>query len=192
MPTAKFTPDGILDATAEEVFLRGADVRIADIARRLDAPTGSIYHRFGSREELLVRLWFRSVRRFHVEYTAVRDQEDPEHALLDMARCVVTFTRDHPREAVAMALFRQSRLVPTAPNSCREEVEQIHEGIHRRLAELTEQRYPHPTERHRSLVRIAAAEGPYALVWPYLRDSVPAWMPEVVVASSGAVLALGD
>ena len=191
MPTAKFTSDGILDACAQEVLLRGADVRIVDIAHRLEAPTGSIYHRFRSREELLVRLWLRSVRRFHVDYLAAGDHEDPERALLGMAECVVTFTRDHPQEAVAMTLYRQSRLVQTAPESCREEVEKVNEGIHRRLAELTEMRYPQPTDRHRSLVRVAAAEGPYGLVRPYLRNSVPDWMPEVIVASSRAILALG-
>ncbi|WP_327149889.1 hypothetical protein [Nocardia sp. NBC_01329] len=91
-----------------------------------------------------------------------------------------------------MTLYRQSRLVQTAPESCREEVEQVNEGIHRRLAELTDLRYPLPTDRHRSLVRVAAAEGPYGLVRPYLRNAVPDWMPEVVVASSRAILELGD
>lgn len=192
MPTPKFTPDGILDACAQEVRSHGSDVRISDIAQRLGAPTGSIYHRFGSRDELLVRLWLRSVRRFHVDYLAAGEHDDPERALLGMAECVVTFTRDHPLDAVSMTLYRQTRLVESAPESCREEVRQINDGIHHRLGELTSLRYRRPGERHRALVRVAAAEGPYGLVRPYLWDSVPDWMPEVVVASSRAVLALGD
>jgi AcrR family transcriptional regulator len=192
VPAAKFTADGILDACAEEVLATGSDVRIAGIARRLNAPTGSIYHRFGSREELLVRLWLRSVGRFHADYLASGDQADPESALLGMAECVVTFTCEHPQDAVAMTLYRQSRLALTAPESCREDVEHVNDRIHRRLAELTELRFPQPTERHKSLVRIAAAENPYGLVRPYLWTAVPGWMPAVAVASSRAILALGD
>jgi hypothetical protein len=91
-----------------------------------------------------------------------------------------------------MTLFRQSRLAQTAPASCRVEVEQVNAGIHRRLAELTALRYPQPTDRHRALVRVAAINGPYGLVRPYVWDTVPEWLPEVIEASSGAVLALGD
>ncbi|WGX94548.1 TetR/AcrR family transcriptional regulator [Nocardioides sp. L-11A] len=192
MALAKFTSDGILDACAEEVLANGGDVRIADIASRLGAPTGSIYHRFGSRQELLVRLWLRSVGRFHVDYLAAGDQDDPERALLAMAECVVAFSRDHQLDAVAMTLYRHSRLVLTAPESCREDVENINVGIHDRLAVLAERRYEHTTERHRFLVRLAAAESPYGLVRPYLWNSVPASLPEAVVASSRAILALGD
>lgn len=192
MPAAKFTADGILDAAAQEVLRRGAGATIGDIARRLGAPTGSIYHRFASREELFVRLWLRSVRRFHVAYLAAGEDPDPEGALLAMAASVATFTRDHQADAAAMTLFRQSRLVETAPESCRGEVEQVNVEIHRRLANLAELRYGAPTPRQLAYVRIASSEGPYGLVRPYIWDGVPDWLPDVVVASSRAVLALGD
>lgn len=192
MPAAKFSSEGILDAAADEILLHGADATIGAIAGRLGAPTGSIYHRFASREELLVRLWLRSVGRFHEHYLKAGDHPDPQRALLGMAVCVATFTRDHQPEAAAMTLFRQSRLAQTAPASCRVEVEQVNVGIHRRLAALTASRYPHPTDRHRALVRVAAIDGPYGLVRPYVWDTVPDWLPEVIEASTSAVLALGD
>lgn len=192
MALAKFTTDGILDAAAEEVRNHGSAVRIASIAARVGAPTGSIYHRFGSREELLVHLWLRSVRRFHEVYLAAGRSEDPEKALLGMAESVVTFTRDHPQDAASMALFRQKRLVENTPDSCREAVAHINDEIHERLSELAQLRYGRVTEKRRQLVRIAAADGPYGFVRPYLWDSVPEWLPAVVVASSTAVLALGD
>jgi AcrR family transcriptional regulator len=134
VPSAKFTADGILDAAAQEILdgSARADVTIGAIARRLGAPSGSIYHRFASREELLVRLWLRSVSRFHQHYLAAGDDPDPQRALLRMAVCVATFTRDHPSDAVAMTLFRQSRLIQDAPESCRAQVEHINVGVHRR------------------------------------------------------------
>ncbi|GAA3692222.1 TetR/AcrR family transcriptional regulator [Zhihengliuella alba] len=192
MPAAKFSHDGILDAAAREALEHGTDVKVGAVARRLGAPSGSIYHRFPSRDELLVQLWLRSVRRFHEHYLAAGGDPDPQRALLGMAVSVASFTREHQSDAAAMTLFRQSRLAETAPVSCRAEVEQVNVDVHRRLAELAEARYPRRTQRHETLVRMAAIEGPYGLVRPYVRGSVPEWLDEVVEASSRGILALGD
>ncbi|MEU4509020.1 TetR/AcrR family transcriptional regulator [Nonomuraea wenchangensis] len=194
MGTAKFTSDGILDAAAAILRESGSasDVTINAIARRLSAPSGSIYHRFDSRDELLARLWLRSVDRFHDAYLTAGRQEDPEDALLAMAKSVASFTRDQPADAVAMTLYRQHRLVRTAPPSCRAAVAEINTGVEKRLAELAAQRYPNPTKRHKILVRVAAIDSPYGLVRPYVRDVVPEWLPSIIEASSRAVLALGD
>ena len=37
---------------------------MAAVAASLDAPIGSLYHRFNSKEELLARLWLRTAERF--------------------------------------------------------------------------------------------------------------------------------
>lgn len=192
MPAPKFTHDGILDATAEEVLQRGAAVTIGHVCRRLGAPSGSIYHRFPSREELLVRLWLRSVRRFHEAYLAAGDGEDPEQALVDMALCVASFTAQHQAEAVSMTLFRQSRLVETAPEPCQDEVRTVNDALHARLAELAQARYPRVAPRHLTLVRVAAIECPYGLIRPYVFTAIPDWMADAIEASSRAILGLGD
>ena len=57
-------PDSILDATLTVVLDRGApEATIQAIAAESGAPTGSIYHAFGSREALLARMWVRAARR---------------------------------------------------------------------------------------------------------------------------------
>ncbi len=192
MPAPKFTHDGILDAAAQEVLRRGAAVTIGDVARRLGAPSGSIYHRFPSREELLVRLWLRSVRRFHETYLAAGEGGDPEQALVAMALQVASFTAQHRAEAVAMTLFRQSRLVDTAPAPCQDEVRTVNDTVHARLAELGQARYARVTPRHLTLVHVAAIECPYGLVRPYLWTAIPDWMAETIAVSSRAILGLGD
>lgn len=192
MPAPKFTHDGILDATAQEVLQRGAAVTISDVSRRLGAPSGSIYHRFSSREELLIRLWLRSVRRFHEAYLAAGDGEDPGQALLSMALCVASFAAQHQAEAVSMTLFRQSRLVDTAPEPCQGEVRKVNDSLHARLAELAQARYPRVTSRHLTLVRVAAIECPYGLIRPYVWTAIPDWMTGAIEASSRAILGLGD
>ena len=192
MPAPRFTHNGILDATAEEVLQRGTAVTIGDVCRRLGAPSGSIYHRFPSREELLVRLWLRSVRRFHEAYLAAGDGEDPERALVDMALCVASYTAQHQAEAVSMTLFRQSRLVDTAPQPCQDEVRTVNDTLHARLAELAQARYARVTPRRLTLVRVAAIQCPYGLIRPYVWTAIPDWMTGAIEASSRAVLGLGD
>ena len=50
--------DAILDATSRLVLEKGVRSATVDaIARRSGAPVGSLYHRFGSRDRLLVQMW---------------------------------------------------------------------------------------------------------------------------------------
>lgn len=194
MAAPKFTADGILDAAAEEVASSGPAVRVADIARRLSAPNGSIYYRFSSRDEILVALWLRSIRRFHQAYLAAGEMDEAHEALLSMAERVVTFSRDNPREATAMTLFRQPRLVDNSPEKYREEVRHINDQINARLAELAARRYApaSATSRHQFLVRTAAIDIPYGLVRRHMWHAQPPDLPQVAVASAHATLALGD
>lgn len=57
--------DALLDA-AEELLAAGdgRTVTIRAVAERAGASSGSLYHAFGSRNELLGRLWLRAARRF--------------------------------------------------------------------------------------------------------------------------------
>ncbi|MDO9408987.1 TetR/AcrR family transcriptional regulator [Patulibacter sp.] len=57
--------DGLLDA-AEQLLAEGDDraVTIRAVAERSGASSGSLYHAFGSRNELLGQLWLRAARRF--------------------------------------------------------------------------------------------------------------------------------
>jgi hypothetical protein len=60
---AKFTPDAILKAASEIVATRGPGATtMGEIAAKIGAPSGSLYHRFQSRDELLGRLWLLSFK----------------------------------------------------------------------------------------------------------------------------------
>ena len=59
---AKFSLDDLLDAAGRVLLEKGRDITMAQIADAAGAPTGSVYHRFASREELLIRLWLRSIK----------------------------------------------------------------------------------------------------------------------------------
>lgn len=104
---ARFSDDDILDGTARALLAHGPRVTIADVAREIQGPSGSIYHRFASRDELLIR----SIRRFHVGLLEASALEDPERAVVASAPHIPAHCRAHPAEARAMLLFSRARLL---------------------------------------------------------------------------------
>ena len=115
---AKFSEEQILDAAAQAVGRRGRDATIADVAAALDAPVGSLYYRFASREALMISLWTRSIRRFHQGLLAAAAPGDPDEALIEGALHVPRFCRSRPVEALCLTLYRYEAAVRLAPPSC--------------------------------------------------------------------------
>ncbi len=108
---AKFDEDQILDAAMRLVAGGGpAAATISGIAGLLDAPVGSIYHRFGSRDLLLARLWVRTIKRFQRGFIEALGAEDLDGAALGAALYNVQWTRDHLDAARVMLLYRREDL----------------------------------------------------------------------------------
>ncbi|MFG2005584.1 TetR/AcrR family transcriptional regulator [Spirillospora sp. NPDC048911] len=97
---AKFDADQILDAAAALAADGGAAaVTVTAIAARLGAPSGSIYHRYGSRELLLAHLWIRTVRRFQEGFLPASEGDDLAAAVRRAASYTVRWAAEHPAEA---------------------------------------------------------------------------------------------
>jgi AcrR family transcriptional regulator len=189
---AKFTDDQVLDAARAAVAAFGPSVTIAQIATTMDAPVGSIYHRFESRDHLLVRLWLRSIGRFQAGLLEAADDTDVERALLRSALHIPRFCREHPTTSLAMTLFRQQRLVGDAPSGLEAEVRGVNNAVDAALAELVRRRWGRSSTRRHRLADTAVRQSPYGLVRPYVGGKVPSWLDEVVEASTSAILRLGD
>src|SRR5919109_423398 len=102
---AKFSDDDILDAALRRVALDGAaGATIARIADEAGGPTGSIYHRFRSRELLLARLWLRTVAQFQDGFLAALAGPDPVEAGRDAVRYMLRWCREHLPEAQLLLL----------------------------------------------------------------------------------------
>jgi AcrR family transcriptional regulator len=83
MGHAKFSQTDFLAAARAIASAQGpAAVTIASITARLEAPTGSFYHRFASRNELLGELWLRTVFDFQEGLGTVLDAGDGLQAAL--------------------------------------------------------------------------------------------------------------
>jgi AcrR family transcriptional regulator len=109
---AKFGHDQILDAALTVTTEAGPGaVTISAIANHLGAPSGSLYHRFASRDLLLAILWTRTVHRFQEGFITALTQNDPEAAALHTPR----WCRQHLNEAKLLLLYRRQDLAPTEP-----------------------------------------------------------------------------
>lgn len=108
--------DTVLDAAAAVVLERGPrGASIAAIAQRAGAPTGSLYHRFGSRDGLLAALWLRCVGRFQAGVAAAAAQHDALEAGVAVATWVVDFVCEHPDDARLLLQLRREDLLDGAP-----------------------------------------------------------------------------
>lgn len=104
-------PDDVLDAVRDllvEGGPRAAGIRA--IAERSGAPSGSLYHRFGSRNELVARAWLRAVRKFQAGYLAAL-----ESSPADAVRWAVSFALEQPVEAQLLLRFERHELLDAQP-----------------------------------------------------------------------------
>lgn len=109
---AKFTSDAILDTALRLLAHDGvAALNISSIARDLGAPSGSIYHRFASRDVLVATLWLRAVERFQATLTDPLSLDDPRASVRAVAAAVLEWCRNNPMEAQLLLLHRSDNLL---------------------------------------------------------------------------------
>lgn len=190
---AKFTGDQILDSARAAVLEHWRDTTVAHVAKRVEAPVGSIYHRFESRDVLFGSLWARSIRRFHEGLLLAAEIEDPRDSLAAMARHIPRFCREHPGDAKAMTLYRLPDLLEKVPAAQRAEFEGINDGVNAALRRVAARRYDgRITERRYRLALLGTRQCPYGLVRPLIGGDIPKEFDVICVAATEGILALGD
>lgn len=161
---AKFDEDQILDAAMRLVAGGGPTAAtISGIAGMLDASVGSIYHRFGSRDLLLARLWVRTIKRFQRGFIEALEAEDLDEAALGAALYNVDWTRGHLEEARVLLLYRLEDLVDKWPDELGEELSTLNAHVFAAIRDHAIRRYgedPGAAEIRR--VVFALVDVPYA------------------------------
>jgi AcrR family transcriptional regulator len=135
--------DTMLDA-ARELMLRDGSraATVEAIAEVSGAPIGSIYHRFGSREALVTRLWIRAVHRSQASFVAAMEQTDAKEAAVAAALSIFDFCQEHPADARLLASFGREELIgitPTGPLA--DELDEINRPVKRAVVALAKRLY---------------------------------------------------
>ncbi len=170
----KFPADQILDTAAILVGESGpAGLSVAGVSGRLGAPSGSIYHRFKSRDALAAGLWLRSVERFQAAWLGALDLEDPSSAACEAAARVLSFARTNLSDARILLLYRSSDLLDGGwPQDLAERNEQQRARVAGAIAELGV-RLGAVSSPDRRRVRFAVVDIPYAAARGPLAQGVP-------------------
>ena len=180
---AKFDEGRILDAALAITAESGPGAAtIGAIAKRLGAPSGSLYHRFGSRDLLLASLWTRTVRRFQGGYIDALGREDAEAAALHTPR----WCREHLDEATVLLLYRRQDVAATWPAELAGDLGTLNAAVARALDGFVARRPGVDRER----LVFATVDVPYGAVRRYLLDGCPPppLVDDLITTSCRAVL----
>ncbi len=136
---------------------------------------GSIYHRFGSRDALLTRLWIRAVRRSQASFLAALEEKDARAAALGAALSVFDFCAQEPGEARLLLSFRREDLIPKLPakGPPAEELRELNRPIERAIADLARRLTGRRTRRVLEGTLLAVFDLPYGAVRRHLIAGQP-------------------
>jgi AcrR family transcriptional regulator len=166
---ARFDSEEILDAAIQLIAERGlGQTTVSEIARRLGAPTGSIYHRFESKDLLLAHLWMRTVRRAQAGFLRALGGDDLEAAARDAALHMLHWSREHRAEASLLLLHRAEDLAHRWPEELGEEASSVNDEMREAVRGFTRRRFGRLTPLRLQAVTFALVDVPYAACRRYL------------------------
>lgn len=138
---------------------------MAEIARLSGAPSGSIYHRFSSLDELLAQMWIRAVRRSQAEFEKAAGTPDPLEAAVAAALSVYDFCARHPADARLLLAFRREDLLGgPLTSAAKEELARLNEPVQEMIVDLTRRLYGRASRPKVDLVALAVFDLPYGAV----------------------------
>ena len=158
MPRPQLHPtDTMLDAARGLLLKDGArGATVEAIAEASGAPVGSIYHRFGSREALITRLWMRAVYRSQASFVSAMEQPDAREAAVAAALSIFDFCEEHPDDAQLLAAFGHEELLGVTPaGPLADELAELNRPVERAVVTLARRLYG--TRSRRALDRTLLA-----------------------------------
>jgi AcrR family transcriptional regulator len=161
--------ESLLDSARSVVLgrgLRGATV--AAVAEASRAPTGSIYHRFASVDELLARAWIRAARRSQA-CALVPRSADPVADVVAAALAMYDFCLRERDDALLLASVRRADFAGARlPGDVRDELERVNRPLAEPLRELTRRAFGRADRRAIDLVLLAILDLPYGFARRHL------------------------
>jgi AcrR family transcriptional regulator len=163
---AKHDESSILKAAAAIVASRGPNgTTIAAIAHAIGAPSGSIYHRFQTRDELLGRLWLNKAAFFQDRWKTALNKPNAEEAGLAAALSLPRTVREDFKGARIMLLHRREDFLSESwPAEMQAEAERLKEQVEDSLAQITRGLFGRNSAVARQVATFAVLDLPFSAV----------------------------
>jgi AcrR family transcriptional regulator len=169
--------DAVLDATRQLLLAGGSQAATtASISALSGAPVGSLYHRFGSRTQLLADVWLRTVRRFQAGFVVAATGPAPLDRALGAALWTVDFATTNVEDARLLLRTSQAEILGLAelPEPTRRALSVLNRPVARVVRRLATDLYGSASAERVELVTIAVIDVPYTIVRRHLlRGSSP-------------------
>lgn len=191
---SKFGEEKILAAARRLAATHGpAGATIGAISRSLGAPTGSIYHRFASRDVLLATVWLRAAAAFQDAVFERLAGAVPRDAGLDAALYMAERVREDPGEARLLLLHRREDFVDRGwPATFRRRAAQLAQQIETELRAFSRRLCGREDVRTVRMVAYAVIEAPFAAIRRHVaaKESPPPYVDPLIRATYEAVMDL--
>lgn len=189
---ARYPAQQILDVATRLAAADGpAGSTIGAIASALGAPTGSIYHRFSSRDVLLAELWLQTVESFQVGFQAALAGPDPLQAGLRAGLYTPQWVRANPAPARVLLLYRREDFLPDGwPGEVVERAVDLGAQGELVLRDFARRALKSTSARALRRARYAVIDLPYAAVRPHVHadEPPPPIVDELIAAAYQAVI----
>jgi AcrR family transcriptional regulator len=190
---AMFSETQILDATATLVAAGGPRAAtIGAIGACLKAPSGSIYHRFPSRDVLLGRLWLRKAAFFQNRLVEALAQSVPLAAGLDAALSLPRSVRADFAGARVMLLHRRDDFLDGDwPADMAAEAAQLRRQVDDALKDLARRLFGRANAKALRLTSFSILDVPFAAVRRHVaaNEVPPAYVDDLIEKAYGALIA---
>lgn len=192
---AKYSSEQILDTAATLLASGGPQrVTVGAIAASIGGPTGSIYHRFATRDLMMARLWVRTVRRAQHGFVEALEQPDLREAAHAAALHIPRWSRGHPLDASVLLLYRRQDLAEAWPDELSLELEQLNRPLTAAVERFSARLPGRLTPSKREAVTMALIDVPYGVTRRHLlADRVPPVVVDrLIIATCDALLLSAD
>jgi AcrR family transcriptional regulator len=188
----QFDQAQILDAAERLIARHGpSGATVGAIAQAVGAPTGSIYHRFDSRDVLLAEVWLGAARAFQTAFFERLAGPAPREAGLAAALYMAQRVRERPREARVLLLHRREDFVDRGwPANMRRRAEQLGRQVETELRAFSRRLCGRQDARTVRSIAYALVEAPVAAVRRHVaaEESPPAYVDGLIRTTYEAVI----
>lgn len=192
---ARFEKKQILEATKQLVAEGGPRAAtVAAIAARVGAPTGSIYHRYESRELLLAEIWFGIIAQFQEGLIEALRLRDTREAGLRAALHSVEWVRAHPLESRLLLLHRKEDFLRGKwPRALRRRAAAVNASANEAIADFTRRHFGRATAASVRRAKLAVIDIPTGALKRHVEagEPPPAYLDNLVRRACEAVLVNG-